>query len=199
LRAARAGADVTGLDISPAMVERARAKADAEGLDLELVVGDAARLPFSDSSFDVVSSSFGVIFAADVQDAARELTRVCRGRFGYTAWHALPELDALYASFGRETATPESRRWAEDPGALVDDEFELTVHERTWHLRGESGRAVLEFWERTAPPTKAYLASLDDEKRQRVRDALVEHWERYRTESGVNEPRGYVLVVGTRK
>ena len=58
---------------------------------------------------------------------------------------------------------------------------------------------MLEFWERTAPPTKAYLESLDDAKRAEVREALVEHWERYRTDDGVNEPRRYVLVIGTRR
>jgi SAM-dependent methyltransferase len=198
LRAARAGAAVTGFDISPVMLERARAKADAEGLDVDFVLGDAARLPFSDDSFDVVSSNFGVVFALDVRRAASELTRVCRGRFGYTAWHPVPDLDALYARFGRETSVPDAKLWAAEPGAILDDGFELSVHERTWHLRGESGRAVLEFWEHTAPPTKAYLASLDDEKRERVRDALVERWESYRGDDGVNEPRRYVLVIGTR-
>ena len=199
LRAARAGAAVTGIDISPAMIERAQAKASAEALELELIVADAAKLPFSDASFDVVSSNFGVVFAQDVQGAARELARVCRARLGYTAWHALPKLEALYARFGRDTANPESAPWAEDPSALFGDEFELALHERTWHLRGESGRAVLEFWERTAPPTKAYLASLGDDARAQVRAALTEHWESYRNGEGVSEPRRYVLVIGTRR
>ena len=179
------------------MIERAQAKALAEGLEIDFAVADAAKLPFSNESFDVVSSNFGVIFAQDAQGAAHELTRVCRGRFGYTAWRALPKLDALYARFGREASIIEPR-WSEDPGELLGDEFELSVHERTWHLRGESGRAVLEFWERTAPPTKAYLASLDDDTRAQVRDALIEHWESYRDGEGISEPRKYVLAIGTR-
>jgi hypothetical protein len=181
------------------MIARAQAKADAERLDVELIVGDAAKLPFSDLSFDVVSSNFGVVFAEDVRGAARELARVCRTRFGYTAWHALPKLEALYARFGRERRTVESALWSDDPGALFGDDFELSVHERTWHLRGESGRAVLDFWERTAPPTKAYLASLDDGTRAQVREALVEHWESYRNGDGISEPRGYALVIGNRR
>ncbi|MHB8642583.1 MAG: class I SAM-dependent methyltransferase [Gaiellaceae bacterium] len=199
LRAARAGAAVTGIDITPVMIERAQAKAAEEGLDVDFVVADAARLPFSDASFDVVSSNFGVVFAQDVRGAARELARVCRARVGYTAWHALPQLESLYARFGRETAGPDSALWSDDPGALLGDDFEVTVHERTWHLRGASGRAVLEFWERTAPPTKAFLSSLDDDMRAQVRTALIEHWERYRNDDGISEPRTYALVVGTRR
>src|SRR5207247_4637397 len=61
LRAARVGAAVTGIDLSPVMVERARVKAEAEELDIEFLAGDAARLPFSDESFDVVSSTFAVV------------------------------------------------------------------------------------------------------------------------------------------
>src|SRR5918912_2631100 len=84
LRAARGGAEVTAIDISNELLELARAKEDAERVSWEL--GDAQSLRFDDGAFDVVVSSFAVIFAPDQEAAAHELGRVCRrgGRLGLT-------------------------------------------------------------------------------------------------------------------
>jgi SAM-dependent methyltransferase len=200
MRAARRGAQVTGLDVAPAMLERARAKAGA--LPIQFDLGDAQALPYEDSSVDVVGSNFGVIFAPDRDATARELARVCRpgGRLGLTAWHHQPELDEIYARFGRTSET-EPWRWSDrgELERLLGDGFELEVHERTWYLEGASGADVLAFMSRTAPPTKAYLDSLDAETRGQVEAALVEHWEGYREGDGVREPRGWALVLGRRR
>src|SRR5581483_8251345 len=56
LRAARAGADVTGVDYAEPLVETARRLAEEEGLAIHFDVGDAENLPYEDASFDVVSS-----------------------------------------------------------------------------------------------------------------------------------------------
>jgi SAM-dependent methyltransferase len=86
--AAAAGASVTGLDITPELLEIARARAAAEGLDVTFVEGDAEQLPFEDGSFDLVSSSFGVMFAPRQRQAAAELARVARpgARIAVAAW-----------------------------------------------------------------------------------------------------------------
>src|SRR5690242_10373712 len=63
LRAARAGAEVVGVDLSPVMVETAARLADAEGLAVEFATADAQQLPYDAASFDVVSSAHGVVFA----------------------------------------------------------------------------------------------------------------------------------------
>ena len=201
LRAAAAGAAVTAIDIAPRMISRARDKASARGLAVEFAVGDCAQLPHGDGSFDVVVSNFGLVFADEPSAVAREVARVCvqGGRLGFTAWHESPKLTALYRRFGRESRSVDPELWASRADELLGDAFELEVRERVWHLRGESGAAVLDFWERTAPPTKAYLDSLDPERREHVRAALVEHWESYRGESGVDEPRPYALVLGKRR
>lgn len=88
LAAARRWAQVTGLDYVPALLARARARAAAEGLSLDLREGDAEDLPFPDGAFDVVLSTFGVMFTPDQARAARELLRVCRhgGRIGLACW-----------------------------------------------------------------------------------------------------------------
>jgi SAM-dependent methyltransferase len=88
LAAARRFARVTGVDYVPSLLTRAGARATADGLPLELREGDAEALPFPDGAFDVVLSTFGVMFAPDQERAAHELLRVCRhgGRIGLANW-----------------------------------------------------------------------------------------------------------------
>ena len=88
LAAARRFARVTGVDYVPALLARAGSRATADGLPIELREGDAEALPFPDGAFDVVLSTFGVMFAPDQERAARELVRVCRhgGRIGLASW-----------------------------------------------------------------------------------------------------------------
>jgi demethylmenaquinone methyltransferase / 2-methoxy-6-polyprenyl-1,4-benzoquinol methylase len=78
--ARKRGAEVTGLDFSPKMLERARRKDTA----VEWVQGDALALPFEDASFDAATVGFGVRNVADLETGLRELRRVLRpgGRLG---------------------------------------------------------------------------------------------------------------------
>ncbi len=86
--AAERGAKVTGLDITPELLEDAKRNADAAGVELTLLEGDAEDLPFGDASFDVVVSTFGCMFAPRHEVAAAEIARVLRpgGRIGIAAW-----------------------------------------------------------------------------------------------------------------
>jgi ubiquinone/menaquinone biosynthesis C-methylase UbiE len=89
IAAARRATDVVGVDFVPALLDRARERAHAERLKrVTFELGDAESLQFADSSFDVVLSTFGCMFAPDPVAAAREMARVCRpgGRLGITAW-----------------------------------------------------------------------------------------------------------------
>jgi len=88
LAVARRGGRVTASDFSAAQLRIASERAAVEGLELEVEVADAQSLPFPDDSFDVVLSTFGVMYAPDQQRAADELTRVCRpgGRIGLVSW-----------------------------------------------------------------------------------------------------------------
>jgi len=88
LAAARRWADVTCTDYVPALLEHARDRAVAEGLPLRIEVADAQALPYADGSFDVVTSTFGAMFAPDQELSARELIRVLRpgGRLGMANW-----------------------------------------------------------------------------------------------------------------
>ena len=88
LAAARRFGRVTSTDYVPALLERGRLRAEAEGLDVTFEVADVEALPYSPASFDVVVSTFGVMFAPEHGQAASELMRVCRpgGRIGLASW-----------------------------------------------------------------------------------------------------------------
>jgi ubiquinone/menaquinone biosynthesis C-methylase UbiE len=88
LAAARHFASVTSTDYVPALLERGRERARAEGLEVTFETADAEALPYADASFDVVLSTFGVMFAPDHDKASAEMLRVCRpgGRIGLASW-----------------------------------------------------------------------------------------------------------------
>jgi len=90
--AARRGAKVSGLDLSPALLERARDNAGIAGVDIDFIEGDAEALPYPDASFDVVLSQFGHIFAPRPAVAVKEMLRVLNigGRIAFSTWP--PEL-----------------------------------------------------------------------------------------------------------
>ena len=88
LAAARRFADVVSIDYVGALLDRGRERARAERLPVEFREADAENLPFPDASFDVVLSTFGVMFTANHPRAASELVRVCRpgGKIGLANW-----------------------------------------------------------------------------------------------------------------
>jgi SAM-dependent methyltransferase len=102
--AAKEGAVVTGLDITPELLELARRHASEAGVEVDWVEGDAMELPFPDDAFDRVVSTFGVMLVPDHRRGLRELVRVCRpgGRIAMTTWAAegfVSEQFVLGASF----------------------------------------------------------------------------------------------------
>jgi ubiquinone/menaquinone biosynthesis C-methylase UbiE len=88
IRAAEAGGQVHGLDLTPELFAAGRRLAEQAGVHLEWVEGDAESLPFVDGGFDVVLSAFGCMFAPRHRIAATELVRVLRpgGRLGVCSW-----------------------------------------------------------------------------------------------------------------
>jgi SAM-dependent methyltransferase len=98
LAAARRFAVVTSTDYVPALLEGGRRRAAAEGFDVAFKVADAEDLPYPDASFNVVLSTFGVMFAPDHRQAASELMRVCRagGRIGLASWTPTGFLGELF-------------------------------------------------------------------------------------------------------
>src|SRR5262245_14186274 len=102
LAAARRWCEVTRIDYVAALLERGCERAAAERLPITFADGDAERIPFPEASFDVVLSTFGVMFSPNQELAARELVRVCRpgGTIGMANWTAEGFVSQTYRIIG---------------------------------------------------------------------------------------------------
>jgi len=204
LRAARAGAAVTAIDAAAPMLEKARRDADAAGLAISLDVGNVEYLPYDDSTFDVVSSNFGFIFAADHANVAGELARVARpgARLGFTAWKPSPRLGELYRRFteepleGREAAEWGREDHVED---MLGEDFELEFSDGTLWIDAASGEELWALFSTAAPPLLELLSKLDGARAESFHAAFVELYEHYREGDRIRAPRRYLLTLGTRR
>jgi SAM-dependent methyltransferase len=106
--AARRGAKVLGLDLSPVLLERARHNASVAAVDIDFVEGDAEALPYSDASFDVVLSQFGHIFAPRPAVALKEMLRVLKvgGRVAFATWPPEHFTGRMFAFIARQLPPP---------------------------------------------------------------------------------------------
>jgi SAM-dependent methyltransferase len=205
-----AGAEVVGVDFAEPLIATAKQMAAEKGLDIDFRVGDAENLDFEDASVDVVSSTFGVMFAPDHKAAAAELARVTRqgGRLGLATWTpdgGIGSMFKLMAQF--QPPPPEGAgsplEWGrpENVQNLLGDAFDLQIEERVSMFDQPSAE---DYWSRFAlafGPCKTLLESLDDEGRAKVHDAFV-GWldESYASGDGsIAHPRQYLLITGTRK
>lgn len=109
IAAARRFAAVTSTDYVPALLETGRRRVEADGLtNVRFEPADAEALPFCDAGFDIVLSTFGVMFAPDHARAAAELMRVCRpgGRIGLASWTPSGFLGQLFRLIGSYVPPP---------------------------------------------------------------------------------------------
>jgi SAM-dependent methyltransferase len=108
LTAARAGAKVTGIDLTPELIARAKENAALTHSEIQWHEGDVEELPFGDATFDVVVSQFGHMFAPRPDVAVREMLRVLRpgGTIAFSTWP--PELytGRLFQLLGKYAPAP---------------------------------------------------------------------------------------------
>jgi ubiquinone/menaquinone biosynthesis C-methylase UbiE len=106
--AAKAGAAVTGVDISPNLIDQARARATREKLNIRFEAGDAENLPVAAGTFDLVVSMFGAIFAPRPDLVAAELRRVCRsgGQIAMANWTPDGFIGAVFRATAKHVAPP---------------------------------------------------------------------------------------------
>jgi SAM-dependent methyltransferase len=205
------GADVMGIDFAAPLIETARRRAAERGLDIDYRVGDAENLEgVDDASFDVVSSTFGLMFAPNHEAAAGELARVARpgGCIGLATWipdGGIGEMFRLMAQF--QPPPPEGAGSPLDWGRpehvqeLLGDAFDLQIEEGVSLFEMPSSEA---YWTKFSPgfgPCKTLLETLDDEGRRHVHDTFV-GWldDNFSSSDGsITHPREYLLITGTRK
>ena len=108
LPAARAGAQVTGVDLAENLVKQARERAKAENLSIRFEQGDAENLPYENGSFDLVVSLIGAMFAPRPERVAAELIRVCKpgGRIVMANWTPEGFVGHLFRTIGKHVPPP---------------------------------------------------------------------------------------------
>ena len=205
-RAAAAGAEVTGIDLSPGLIDTAQKRAADLGLDIDYRVGDCEALDLPDASYDVVSSTCGVMFAPDHEATARELARVTKpgGRIALANWTpegGVGEMFRVMAPF--QAAPPPSSPfdWGRRDRVteLLGDDFELEITEHVSTARTESGQAYWELFSTSYGPTKTLAENLG-ERRAELQQAWVDLFEsKYKDADGIAHTREYLLVQGRRR
>ncbi|MGY1605081.1 methyltransferase domain-containing protein [Geodermatophilus sp. SYSU D00815] len=207
LAAARRDADVLCTDVVPALLEHARRRADLEGLQFDTDVADAQALPYEDGSFDVVTSTLGVVFVADAERAAAELLRVLRpgGRFGLTSW--VPEapggkLLELIRRHDPGDHPGDLLRWGTRAGVdqlLGRRGVQLRYTERTVDFTAPSVEVQWQRYVDWYAPVRVAWERLDEPGRQAFHDEFVDMWGSYsRGSPGVLVPNTYLQVIGVR-
>ena len=207
--AARAGADVTGLDLAPDLIETARSQTEAENLSIRFDVGDAEALPYEAASFDVVVSTFGVMFAPDHSAVARELARVTRpgGRLGLASWtedSGIGDIFRVMKPFQAAAPPPgvgNPFAWGDEEHVreLLGDDFDLELEVLDTEHRPSSGEEAWEVFSTSYGPTKTLAESLPAERREELHSSWVDLYERSRVGDEIVQHRNYLRVLGTRR
>ncbi len=209
LAAARRWCDVTATDYVPALLERARERSRAERLDITLREADAEALPFPDASFDVVVSTFGVMFTADQERAAAELIRVCRrgGKIGLANWTPEGFIGQLFKTIGKHVPPPAG---AKSPAlwgtrTRLNELFEphassIKSAQRNFVFRYRSAEHWIEIFKTYYGPLLKAFAALQPAAQpalERDLQALIGQFNRSGSESMV-VPSEYLEIVITR-
>jgi ubiquinone/menaquinone biosynthesis C-methylase UbiE len=210
LAAARRWCDVVATDYVPALLERARARAAADGLTLEFREADAEALPFPDASFDVVVSTFGVMFTPDQDRAAAELVRVCRpgGKIGLANWTPDGFIGQLFKTMGKHLPPPPGVMppplWGTRP--RIAEMFEaraasIKAEPRDFVFRYRSPEHWLEIFKTFYGPTLKAFAALEPAGRVALANDLIALVKRFnRSGDGTMVvPSEYLQIVVTRK
>jgi ubiquinone/menaquinone biosynthesis C-methylase UbiE len=184
--AARAGADVTGVDIAPNLIEQAKATAAAEGLAAKFEVGDAEAMPYAEGEFDVVMTMFGAMFAPRPDVTASELIRVCApgGRIAMANWTPVAFTGQMFKANSRHVPPPQGMPspllWADE--AAIRERFgdgvkDLTMTRREITFAFPFGPAqVVEHFRKYFGPTQKAFESLDEAGQDALRKDLLELW-----------------------
>jgi SAM-dependent methyltransferase len=182
--AARAGAEVVACDLSPELLHIGHRIAAEAGVSLEWRRADAEALPFDDASFDVVTSSVGVMFAPHHQVAADELVRVLRpgGRLGLVAWTPAGFIGQMFAVMKPYAAPPPPGAqppplWGDESHvlALLSDRVGgVEVGKRSARVHFDRPEDFRDFFKRAYGPTiVTYRGIADDPDRVAALDAAL--------------------------
>ncbi len=210
LAAARRWCDVISTDYVPALLERARARAGAEGLPVQFEHADAENLPYPNHSFDVVLSTFGVMFTPDQDKAAAEMVRACKpgGRIGLANWTPASFIGELFKLMGRyvtpAVGVKSPALWGTEArlrelfGERLDT---ITIEHRHFMFRYRNAAHWLEVFRTFYGPMHKAFAALDTAAQKALADDLIALTEKFNhaTDGTLVMPGEYLEVVITCK
>jgi len=211
--AARAGARVRGLDLTPALLERARENAVLADVEIEFMEGDVESLPYPDRTFDVVLSQFGHMFAPRPELATSEMLRVLKpgGRIAFSTWPPEHAMGGLFSIMGRATPAPPPGAPAAAPppqwgdpnivrARLGEAVTKLRFSRSSMNIPALSPKHVLLSIEATFGPLKTLLARLDEQHPEQAHALRSEILQLIRDNTEGNVLRQfYLLSQATKK
>jgi ubiquinone/menaquinone biosynthesis C-methylase UbiE len=210
LAAARRWCHVVSTDYVPELLERGRERASAERLDVEFRQADAEVLPFADHTFDVVVSTFGVMFTPDQDRAAAELIRVCKpgGKIGLANWTPDGFIGHVFKTIAKYSPPPAGVKspmlWG--TGQRINEMFgaqasATRIGQRSFAFRYLSAQHWLDVF-RTyyGPLQKTFVALEPDAQADLAQDllALAGQFNRA-SDSSMVVPSDYLEIVITRR
>jgi SAM-dependent methyltransferase len=210
LVAERRYCEVTGIDYVPELIEQATARTLANGQEIDFRLGDAQDLPFPDDSFDIVLSVYGVQFAPDQEQAARELLRVCKpgGRIGLAG--PIPEgwSGDWFAAHARYVPPPPGiespLRWGTEEGLeelLGGGVRSIGIERRTALQYYRSVDHAIEVFSTYFGPTIRALETIDSADRETLLEDLTAVMSRYNraTDGTAIVENQYLQTIATKK
>ena len=209
LAAARHFADVTSTDYVPELLEQGRRRAEADRLPITFKVADAEALPFDDQAFDIVLSTFGVMFAPHQERAARELLRVVKpgGTIGLANWTPDGFVGRLFEVISAHVPPPAGLRspmeWGTEPRLvelLGPDATDIRTTRKTYTFRYRSAEHWIEVFRTYYGPTHKAFAALDEGGQRALHAALLDLLRRSSRSNGgsLSVPGEYLEVVVTK-
>jgi len=182
LAAARRHAVVMSTDYVQSLLDKGRARAEADGLPIQFRLADVEALPFDDASFDLVMSTFGVMFAPDHRRAASEMLRVLRpgGRIALAHWTPAGFIGRLFKVIGAHVAPPAGVQspalWGTEPhivelfGAQAE---KIQCQRRNFNFRHRSPAAFVSAFRELYGPMHKAFAALDADGAQSLEHAMT--------------------------
>ena len=209
LAAARRFADVVSTDYVGALLDHGRRRAEAERLPVMFKEADAEALPFADGSFDVVLSTFGVMFAPDHEQAAREMLRVCRlgGKIGLANWTPDSFIGQLFKTISRYVPPAAGVRspalWGDRAhlSALFGPNATVAAESRKFMFRYKSPEHWIEVFRGYYGPVLKAFAAIDPAARMALEADLHALLGRFNiaTDGTAVIPSDYLEIVVTRR
>jgi SAM-dependent methyltransferase len=209
LAAARRFAEVVSTDYVGALLERGRERARADRLPVTFQEADAEALPFADASFDVVLSTFGVMFTPDQAQAARELMRVCRsgGKIGMANWTPESFIGQLFKNIGKyvppAAGVKSPALWGNKAhlDALFGSQVQIDAKSRNFVFRFKSPQHWVEVFRNYYGPVVKAFAAIDPPAREALDADLYALLGKFNTarDGTLVLPSEYLEVVITRQ